>query len=77
MMAEDSQNNGPEIKPPIILAPWLVFLVALGFYGLTLNHGLTFASVPFVSQVTGWNWHPAPLAWRAAPNFQPLCFILT
>ncbi len=77
MTAEESQNNEPVVRPPIILAPGLVFLVAIVFYALTLNHGLTFGSVPFIAQVTGWNWHPAPLLWRAAPNFQPLCFILT
>ncbi|HZM06637.1 MAG TPA: tetratricopeptide repeat protein [Candidatus Saccharimonadales bacterium] len=76
MMAENEKTTGPAFKPPLILSPWLVALAALGLYGLTLNHWVTFGSLPFAAQITGWDWHPGPLAWRAAPQY-PLFFILT
>jgi tetratricopeptide (TPR) repeat protein len=44
-------------------------------YGCTLNHWVTFASIPFASQITGWDWHPGPLPWRPNPQY-PLFFIL-
>jgi hypothetical protein len=63
-------------KAPILLNPWLVAVAALVLYGLTLNHWVTFASLPFASQLTGWDWHPGPLPWRPTPQ-HPLFFIFT
>jgi tetratricopeptide (TPR) repeat protein len=74
MTAETEINPGA--RRPIVLCPWLVALAALALYGLTLNHWVTLGSLPFASQITGWDWHPGPLLWR--PSFQPpLFFILT
>ena len=76
MTEENSQAISPGVKSPIVLRPWLAALVALGLYGLTLNHWVTFASLPFAAQLAGWDWHPGPLPWRPAPQY-PLFFILT
>jgi predicted Zn-dependent protease len=77
MTAESEQTTGPGVKPPIILCPWLVALAALALYGLTLNHWVTFGSLPFASQITGWDWHSGPLPWRPNPQYHPLFLILT
>ena len=76
MTAGNEKAPGSGDKGPILLCPWLVAVLALGLYGCTLNHWVTFSSVPFASQIAGWDWHPGPLPWR--PNAQyPLFFILT
>jgi hypothetical protein len=54
-------------KPTLRLSPWLVAGLALILYGVTLNHWVTFASLPWVAKVTGWDWHPTFLPWR--PTF--------
>ncbi|HEX4119771.1 MAG TPA: DUF2723 domain-containing protein [Verrucomicrobiae bacterium] len=61
---------------PIVLPPWLVVLAALVLYGITLNHWVTLRSLPVVSQITGWDWHPLPLPWRPEA-VAPLFFLLT
>ncbi len=76
MTVANEKTIGRPVKPPVLLCPWLVALAALGLYGLTLHHWVTFGSLPFASQITGWDWHPAPLPWRPNPQF-PLLFILT
>ncbi len=76
MTEENSQAISPGAKSPIVLRPWLAALVALGLYGLTLNHWVTFASLPFAAQITGWNWHPGPLPWRPSSQY-PLFFLVT
>jgi len=76
MTADNEKAIGADGKGPILLRPWLVALAALALYGWTLNHWVTFSSLPFAAQITGWDWHPGPLSWR--PNAQyPLFFILT
>ncbi len=77
MAAESERTIGPGVKRPIILCPLLVALAALALYGLTLNHWVTFGSLPFASQITGWDWHPGPLPWRPQLQYQPLFLILT
>jgi tetratricopeptide (TPR) repeat protein len=74
MTAEEKSN--PAQKRPITLCPWLVILGALLLYGFTLNHWVTLGNLPIVSQVTGWDWHPFPLAWRQS-QVAPLFFVLT
>ncbi|HEY3913466.1 MAG TPA: tetratricopeptide repeat protein [Verrucomicrobiae bacterium] len=74
-MTVEEKSNVPRARP-IILAPWLVVLGALVLYGITLNHWVTLRSLPVVSQITGWNWHPLPLPWRLQP-MAPLLFVLT
>jgi tetratricopeptide (TPR) repeat protein len=76
MTAVNENTTGSGGKGPILLSPWLVAVLALGLYGCTLNHWVTFSSVPFASQITGWDWHPGPLPWRPNPQY-PLFFILT
>jgi tetratricopeptide (TPR) repeat protein len=76
MSAETDQITDSEATP-IILRPSLVMIAALLVYVLTLNHWVTFASLPLASQITGWNWHPGPLPWRPAPEYQPLTLLLT
>jgi tetratricopeptide (TPR) repeat protein len=76
MTAENEKTIGPGVKRPIVLFPWLVALAALALYGVTLNRWLTFSSLPYASQITGWDWHPGPLPWRVIPQY-PLFLILT
>jgi tetratricopeptide (TPR) repeat protein len=77
-MTEENENTiGPQAKRPIFLSPWLVALAALALYGVTLNHWVTFRSLPLASQIMGWDWHPAPLPWRANLQYQPLFLIFT
>jgi tetratricopeptide (TPR) repeat protein len=74
MTAED--KIGPPRIRPITLSPWLAVIGGLLLYGLTLNHWVTLRSLPLVSQVTGWDWHPLPLPWRLE-RVAPLFLILT
>ena len=74
MTAEEKPSPPP--PTPIFLNPWLVLVAALLFFGLTLNHWLTLSSLPLVSLVTGWDWHPGLLAWRVEP-VRPLFLLLT
>ena len=77
-MTEESEKSvSREIKPPVVLSPWLVFAAALVLYLLTLNHGVTFGSLPLVAQIMGWDWHPGPLPWRADHQLHPLLLALT
>jgi tetratricopeptide (TPR) repeat protein len=66
----------PSQKQPFILPPWLVILGALLLYGVTLNRWVTMHSLPIISGVTGWDWHPYPLSWRPCVA-TPLFFVLT
>ena len=77
MTADNESTIQPGAQRPILLWPWLIGLAALALYGLTLNHWVTFASLPYVSQITGWDWHPGPLPWRPKLQYQPLFLILT
>ena len=74
-MTSEAKISAPR-RRPILLSPWLVALVALALYGLTLNHWVTLRSVQMVSQITGWDWHPLPASWRGEP-IAPLFWILT
>jgi tetratricopeptide (TPR) repeat protein len=74
MTADD--KSGPPQARPIVLSPWLAVVGGLLLYGLTLNHWVTLRSLPLVSQVTGWDWHPLPLPWRIQP-VAPLFMVLT
>jgi tetratricopeptide (TPR) repeat protein len=49
--------------------PWLIAAVGLVLYLATLNHWVTFNSLPLVARVNGWDWRPM----RSAP----LLFLLT
>ncbi|MGA3181359.1 MAG: tetratricopeptide repeat protein [Verrucomicrobiota bacterium] len=77
MTVESEKTIGAGVKRPIILSWWLVLLAALGLYGLTLNPWVTFGSLPFASQIMGWDWHPGPLPWRPNPQYHPLFLVLT
>ena len=77
MSEETEQIPESKTKPPIILQPWIVIVGAIILYGLTLNHWVTFASLPIAAQISGWDWHPAPLSWRPNPEYQPLTLLLT
>ncbi|HUD45759.1 MAG TPA: DUF2723 domain-containing protein [Candidatus Baltobacteraceae bacterium] len=74
-MTLEAKSSVPR-KPPILLSPWLVVLVAFVLYGLTLNHWVTLRSLQLVSQTTGWDWHPLPLSWRTEP-IDPLFLVVT
>ena len=74
MTAEDKLTR-PKTKP-IVLSPWLVVLAGLALYGLTLNHWVTLHSLPLLSQINGWDWHPLPLQWRPEA-MRPLFFVVT
>lgn len=74
-MTDEEKINPPQ-KRPIVLLPWLVILGALLLYGFTLNHWVTFGSLPLMSRITGWDWHPFPLPWRVSP-VAPLFLVLT
>jgi tetratricopeptide (TPR) repeat protein len=70
------EKVSPPQKRAIIPSPWLVVLGALLLYGFTLNHWVTFNSLPLIAKVTGWDWHPLPLSWRQTQG-APLFFVLT
>ncbi|MGA2174074.1 MAG: DUF2723 domain-containing protein [Verrucomicrobiota bacterium] len=74
-MTAEEKISPPQPKP-IVLCPWLVFVAALALFGVMLNHWVTLASLPLVSQITGWDWHPLPLPWRPEP-MAPLFLALT
>ena len=74
-MTPDAESNS-EKKQPIFLNPWLVGAIALILYLVTLNHWVTLSSLPVVAQITGWDWHPGTMIWRASPSF-PLLQVLT
>jgi tetratricopeptide (TPR) repeat protein len=74
-MTAEEKPTSLELRP-IILNPWLVAVAALLFFGVTLNHWLTLSSLPLVSLVTGWDWHPGPLPWRSGA-IKPLYLIFT
>jgi tetratricopeptide (TPR) repeat protein len=74
MIAEEKAN--PSHKRPLVLAPWLVILGALLLYGTTLHHWATLSALPTISRITGWDWHPIPLAWRQS-QVAPLFLVLT
>lgn len=66
----------PVASQPIVLSPRMVAIAALVCYGLTLNHWVTFGSLPVVGKITGWDWHPGPLPWRPS-SVMPLWLVLT
>ena len=70
------EKVSPPQKRAIIPSPWLVVLGALLLYGFTLNHWVTLNSLPVISRITGWDWHPIPLPWRQVP-VAPLFLVLT
>ena len=70
------EKVSPPQKGAITLSPWLVVLGALLLYGVTLNHWVTFNSLPVVAKITGWDWHPISLPWRMT-QAAPLFFVLT
>jgi tetratricopeptide (TPR) repeat protein len=74
MTAQDKTNPPPQ--RPILLSPRLVIFGALLLYGFTLNHWVSLSSLPLMSQVTGWDWHPYSLAWHSKP-MAPLFLVLT
>jgi tetratricopeptide (TPR) repeat protein len=74
MTADEKMNSSG--RRPINLPPWLVVLGALILYTVTLQHWVTLSSLPLMSKVTGWDWHPRPLEWRQTP-VAPLFLILT
>ena len=55
MMVANEKTISHAVRHPILLCPWLVGLAALALYGLTLHHWVTFGSLPFASQITGWD----------------------
>lgn len=63
-------------KPQISLLPLLVTLGGIILYAATLQHWVTLSSLPTISKITGWDWHPAPLPWRQTP-VTPLLLLLT
>ncbi len=70
------ENISPPQARPFNFIPCLATVGALLLYALTLNHWVSRLSLPLIASVTGWDWHPFPLAWRAAP-VHPLYLILT
>jgi tetratricopeptide (TPR) repeat protein len=71
---ENNENNAP-VKPFSRL-PWLIGIGALLLYVLTLNHWVSMSSLPAVSKLTGWDWHPTWLDWRNT-TFTPLWLVVT
>lgn len=74
-MTTEEKVNSPQ-KGPMIVPPALIVLGALLLYGITLQHWVTLSSLPTISKITGWDWHPFPLAWRPT-EVAPLFLILT
>ncbi len=71
-MARDISRENKFV--PAVL-PWLIAGGALLFYLLTLNHWVTFNSLPQVSRASGWQWQGdlfSPLAWLVTLIFRCL-----
>ncbi len=62
-------EHRPENRFATPLLPWFIFGGALLVYLFTLNHWITFLSLPVVAEVSGLNWQPVLGA--------PLFYILT
>jgi tetratricopeptide (TPR) repeat protein len=64
-MTTDSElSPGKKFVPTIL--PWVVAVVAVVVYFLTLNRWLSFGSLPQVTRMSGWTWLPelsGPLYW--------------
>ncbi len=76
-----NENPEPDVMPqgPQPTFRWLPWALAGGaalLYLLTMNHWVTVLSLPIVSRVTGWDWHPANLDFRPA-ILPPLYSLLT
>src|SRR4051812_42858501 len=71
-----AEKDTSSLKKQFMFGPWLIVAGALALYLGTLNHWVTLSSLPIVSQITGWDWHPGYLEWR--PNYiLPLYTIVT
>lgn len=67
------KTSGSSSRFPL---PWLVAVGAILLYLVTLNHWVTLSSLPIVSKLTGWDWHPGYADWRPT-FFSPLFYVLT
>lgn len=76
MTAEEETNNGAAPQKKRNLTPWLIALGAVLLYTITLNHWVTLGSLPLVSKISGWDWHPTYLDWRPS-SFTPLLYLVT
>ena len=60
------------------ILPWLVAAAALALYVATLNHWVTFASLPYVARATGKMWGPELSGFSPLTGpFSPLHYLLT
>lgn len=67
-MTIEHEAGSPKKFVPVIL-PWAVAAGAMVVYALTLNHWVSFNSLPSVAKLSGWNWQPELTG--------PLCWLLT
>lgn len=76
MTAEDENNESaaPEKQSNRLL--WLIAAFAVLLYTLTLSHWVTLSSLPLVSKICGWDWHPTYLDWRPTV-FTPFIYLIT
>jgi len=66
---ENFENRAP--GSPSRRLPLFIGVGALLLYAITLNHWVSISSLANVARITGWDWHPGWLDWRATP-FSPL-----
>ena len=56
--------------------PWIIAAAVLLVYLFTLSHWVTVKSLPVVSKIAGWDWHPGNLSWRPT-TIAPLHSLVT
>ena len=61
-------------QPTFRWLPWALAAIGAVLYLLTMNHWVTVISLPVISRVTGWDWHPADLSFR--PSVLPVVYSL-
>jgi len=62
---ENFENRAP--GSPSRRLPLFIGVGALLLYAITLNHWVSISSLANVARITGWDWHPGWLDWRATP----------
>ena len=51
------------------ILPWVIGMVTLVFFLMTMSHSVTVSSLPVVGKITGWDWSPSVQA--------PIFYVLT
>jgi len=56
-MTKETRKDPRKNFVPRIL-PWLLALLMLGVYGITLNRWISLFNMDWVARMSGWKWQP-------------------